>query len=298
VAGGRPDVAVLHSNGTHHHVGRPFLFVIAFPSLAVGYPRAAADGTNLKGRNMNGNFRAAVALSLSIILSSVIASWAFLHAKKLSQTIQVTGSAKKRIKSDLMIWNASVTVESASLADAYGKLSRDVEKTKAFLIHQGVPENQIVISAVSTTPVRRGKNSLSEGANVGAISGPVTGYSLKQSLGIRSSDIDKITNISRQVTELINQAILLESEEPQYLYTRIAETKVEILAAAARDAKERAQQIAASTGSRVGGIRSAEMGVLQITAADSSAVSGYGENDTKSLEKDITAVVHVTFAIE
>lgn len=247
---------------------------------------------------MNGNFRAAVALSLSIILSSVIASWAFLHAKKLSQTIQVTGSAKKRIKSNLMIWNASVTVESASLADAYGKLSRDVEKTKAFLIHQGVPENQIVISAVSTTPVRRGKNSPSEGANVGAISGPVTGYSLKQSLGIRSSDIDKITNISRQVTELINQAILLESEEPQYLYTRIAETKVEILAAAARDAKERAQQIAASTGSRVGGIRSAEMGVLQITAADSSAVSGYGENDTKSLEKDITAVVHVTFAIE
>lgn len=247
---------------------------------------------------MNGNFRAAVALSLSIILSSVIASWAFLHAKNLSQTIQVTGSAKKRIKSNLMIWNASVTVESASLADAYGKLSRDVEKTKAFLIHQGVPENQIVISAVSTTPVRRGKNSPSEGANVGAISGPVTGYSLKQSLGIRSSDIDKITNISRQVTELINQAILLESEEPQYLYTRIADTKVEILAAAARDAKERAQQIAASTGSRVGGIRSAEMGVLQITAADSSAVSGYGENDTKSLEKDITAVVHVTFAIE
>jgi uncharacterized protein len=247
---------------------------------------------------MNGNFRAAVALSLSIILSSVIASWAFLHAKTLSQTIQVTGSAKKRIKSDLMIWNASVTVESASLADAYGKLSRDVEKTKAFLTHHGVPENQIVISAVSTTPVRRGKNFPSEGANVGAISGPVTGYSLKQSLGIRSSDIDTITNISRQVTELINQAILLESEEPRYLYTRIAETKVEILAAAARDAKERAQQIAASTGSRVGGIRSAEMGVLQITAADSSEVSGYGENDAKSLEKDITAVVHVTFAIE
>jgi hypothetical protein len=247
---------------------------------------------------MNGNFRAAVAVSISIILSSVIGSWAFLHAKKLNQTIQVTGSAKKRIKSDLMIWNASATAESASLADAYGKLSRDVEKTKAFLIHHGVPENQIVISAVSTTPVRRGKNPSSERGTAEVTSGPVTSYSLKQSLGIRSSDIDKITSISRQVTELINQAILLESEEPQYLYTRIAETKVEILAEAARDAKERAQQIAGSTGSRVGEIRSAEMGVLQITAADSSDVSGYGENDTKSLEKDITAVVHVTFAIE
>ena len=247
---------------------------------------------------MNGNFRAAVALSLSIILSSVIASWSFLHAKKLSQTIQVTGSAKKRIKSDLMIWKASVTAESASLAEAYGKLSRDVEKTKAFLVSHGVPENQIVISAVSTTPIRRAKSS-SQGSGDGEpMSGRVAGYSLKQSLEIRSADIDKITSISRQVTELINQAILLESEEPQYLYTRIAETKVVILAEAARDAKERAQQIAASTGSKVGEIRSAEMGVLQITAADSNVVSGYGENDTKSLEKDITAVVHMTLAID
>jgi hypothetical protein len=247
---------------------------------------------------MNGNFRAAVVLSLSIVLSSVIPSWAFLHSKKLSQAIQVTGSAKKRIKSDLMIWNVSVTAESASLAEAYGKLSRDVEKTRTFLIRHGVPENQIVISAVSTTPFRRGKNSSSDRGDREEKAGQVTSYSLKQSLWIRSSDIDKITAISRQVTELINQAILLESEEPQYLYTQIAETKVVILAEAARDAKERAQQIAASTGSKVGGIRSAEMGVLQITAADSNEVSGYGENDTKSLEKDITAVVHVTFAIE
>lgn len=173
-----------------------------------------------------------------------------------------------------------------------------MEKTKAFIVSHGVPENQIVISAVSTTPIRRGKNS-SQGCEDGeAVSGRLAGYSLKQSLEIRSSDIDKITGISRQVTELINKAILLESEEPQYLYTRIGETKVVILAEAARDAKERAQQIAGSTGSKVGEIRSAKMGVLQITAADSNAVSGYGENDTKSLEKDITAVVHVTFAIE
>jgi len=245
---------------------------------------------------MNGSFRAALALSLSIVLSSAIASWSFLRAKKLSQTVQVTGSAKKRIKSDLIIWRASVTAESASLAEAYGKLSRDVEKTKVFLVKQGVPENQIVISAVATTPIRRGKTSRREDGE--AIAGRVAGYSLRQSLEVRSGDIDKITGISRQVTELINQAILLESEPPEYLYTRLAETKVVILAEAARDAKERAQQIAASTGSQVGEIRSAEMGVLQITAADSNEVSGYGENDTKSLEKDITAVVHVTFAID
>jgi hypothetical protein len=40
------------------------------------------------------------------------------------------------------------------------------------------------------------------------------------------------------------------------------------------------------------------MGVLQVTAADSTQFSGEGVNDTTSLEKDITAIVHATFAID
>ena len=184
--------------------------------------------------------------------------------------------------------------ESSSLPDAYERLARDVAKTQAFLAAHGVPKDQIVISAVTTTPIRP-RSSNRDAAD--SLTGTVSGYNLKQSLAIRSSDIDKITAVSRQVTELINHGILLESEEPQYLYTRLAETKVQILAEAARDARERAEQIAASAGSKVGEIRSAEMGVIQITPADSNNVSDYGENDTKSLEKDVNAVVHMSFSL-
>ena len=53
---------------------------------------------------MNGQFRSALALSLAIVLASIIGSSAYLKAKKLDQTIKVTGSAKRRIKSDLMVW--------------------------------------------------------------------------------------------------------------------------------------------------------------------------------------------------
>ena len=238
------------------------------------------------------SFRAGLALAAALVLSSSIASWSYLHAKRFDQTIQVTGSAKKRIKSDVMIWQASVTVESSSLPEAYGKLSRDVAKTQAFLLAHGVASEQIVVSAVSTTPIRPTQRDEAE-----SLSGTVRGYHLKQSLAVHSSDIDKISSVSRQVTELINQGILLESEEPEYLYTHLAETKVQILAEAARDARERAAQIAASAGSSVSQIRSAEMGVIQITPADSNNVSDYGENDTKSLEKDVNAVVHMSFAL-
>jgi uncharacterized protein len=252
---------------------------------------------------MTTEFRSALSLSIAIVLASMVASGAFLRAKRLDQNIKITGSAKRRIKSDLMIWRTSVSAEAATLAEAYSKLSRDVGKTKTFLISQGFPENQIVISAVATTTIRASRGVqkqqlVPEDASVVVGGGRVTSYSLTQSLQIRSSEIDKLTEVSRKVTQLINQGILLESNEPEYLYTKLAELKVAMLADAAKDAKERAAQIASSAGGRVGEIRSAEMGVMQVNAADANEISGYGVNDTKSVEKDVLAVVHVTFALE
>jgi uncharacterized protein len=242
---------------------------------------------------MNGQFRSALALSLAIVLASLIASSAFLKAKRLDQTIKVTGSAKRRIKSDLMVWRTSVSAEATTLADAYSRLTRDVEKTKAFLIAQGFPDNQIVISAVKTTPIRsspRGQQKMqaaSEDAGSASFNNRVTSYTLMQSLEIRSAEIDKLTATSRKVTQLINQGILLESNEPEYLYTKLAELKVAMLA-----------QIASSAGGKVGEMRSAEMGVMQVNAADANEISGYGVNDMNSVEKDVLAVVHVTFALD
>jgi hypothetical protein len=132
----------------------------------------------------------------------------------------------------------------------------------------------------------------------GEESGRITGYSLRQELEVRSTDVDKIEKLAREATELINQGILIESNAPEYHYTKLGDLKIEMLSEAAKDAKQRAQQIASSTGSSIGSMRSARMGVLQITPADSNDVSGEGMNDTTSLDKDITAVVNVTFAVD
>jgi hypothetical protein len=253
---------------------------------------------------MDTQFRSVLTVSLAMVLSSYVASSMFLKAKKLDQTIRVTGSAQKRIKSDLMIWHTSVSAEAPTLPDAYAKLSRDVEKTKAFLISQGFPENQVIISAVTTTPVRTNTRGVqrqelaSEDSGSAPLTGRVTSYSLTQSLEIRSTEVDKLSAVSRNVTQLINQGILLESNEPEYLYTKLAGLKVAMLADAARDARERAAQIVSSAGGKVGEMRSAEMGVMQVNATDADEVSGSGVNDTKSIDKDIFAVVHATFALD
>ena len=75
-------------------------------------------------------FNAGFALAVALVLSSIVGAWAYTHAKKGDQTVAVTGSAKKRIKSDLVIWKAAVTYQAPQLADAYKSLSENVPLVK------------------------------------------------------------------------------------------------------------------------------------------------------------------------
>jgi hypothetical protein len=242
---------------------------------------------------------AGLALAIALVMAAIIGSWTVLRVKAAGQTIEVTGSAKKRIKSDLIIWRTKVTASATQLVEAYAALNRDVPKVRAYLVEKGVQPNQIVVSAITTTPIGQKKQPRYEDGEMQTdLSGRITGYSLQQTLEVRSNEVDKIAAISRAVTDLINQGILLESQPPEYLYTKLGDLKIEMLAEAARDAKVRAERIATATGSSIGPVRDARMGVMQITPADSTAVSDYGVNDTTSVEKDVTAVVRISFAID
>jgi hypothetical protein len=240
----------------------------------------------------NGNiFNAGFALAIALVLSSIVMAWAITQNKKSDQTITVTGSARKRIKSDLVIWRGGVSYQAAQPQGAYKSLTDGISRIKQYLVSKGIPEDQITISSISSTTLHPKDNDGNETSEI-------TGYSLRQEVQVRSNDVDRIEKIAREATELINQGILLESSAPEYYFTKIADLKIEMLAAAASDAKVRAQQVASSTGSSIGSVRTARMGVMQITAADSNEVSDAGINDTSSLEKDITAVVNVGFAVD
>ena len=244
---------------------------------------------------MNGDrswtyYNSGTALAIGVVLASLIFGWFYSNAKKGDDAITVTGSAKKRITSDLVIWSAGVSSQADQLSDAYKELSDNIPRIKQYLIEKGVPESQMTVSSITTTTLKRRDADGNETAEV-------TGYSLTQSIEVRSNDVQKISQIAREATELINQGILVESKAPQFYYTAIGDLKIEMLGEAAKDAKERASRIASSTGNSIGSVRSAKMGVLQITAADSTDVSDYGVYDTTTIEKDMTAVVNVSFAV-
>jgi hypothetical protein len=235
-------------------------------------------------------FNAGLALAISLVISSLILGWSYTNKKAGDEAVAVTGSAKKRIKSDLVVWNAGVSYEAPELASAYKQLSENIPNIKKYLIEKGISEDQITVSSISSQTL------YGQDAN-GNRTSQINGYSLRQSIEVRSKDVEKIAKVAREATELINQGILLESSPPKYYYTKLGDLKVEMLGEAAKDAKARAEKIANSTGNSIGTVRSARMGVMQITAADSTEVSDYGINDNSTIDKDVTAVVKISFAV-
>lgn len=245
----------------------------------------------MNGEKNNHLFNIGTSLGVAIIIASIVLGWAYTKSKKSDDAITVTGSAKKRITSDLVLWSAGVSVEAPALAEAYKTLSGDIPRIKQYLLSKGIPEGEMTVSSITTTQIKAKDSDGNETSQV-------TGYSLSQDIEVRSTDVKKIEQIAREATELINQGILIQSSAPKYYYTGIGDLKIEMLGLAAKDAKERAERIASSTGNSIGSVRSAKMGVLQITAADSTDVSDYGVYDTSTIEKDMTAVVNVSFAVD
>lgn len=232
----------------------------------------------------------AIILGGSFIVATFIATKGFVDVKG-NNSITVTGSAKKQIKSDLIVWRGSFTAQSPTMAEAYKKLKSDMTNVKSYLSEKGIKEDAMVISSISTTPI----NEITVN---GAYTNNVIAYRMDQYIEISSSDVDGITKISREATELINQGVEFQSQPPQYFYTKIADLKIKMLAEATKDSKSRAEQIALNTGTKIGALQSAKMGVFQITALYSNDVVDGGYNDTSSIDKEITAVISCSFQLQ
>lgn len=233
-----------------------------------------------------------ICIAVATIISSVILSQGFLKVMKFTrEQITVTGSAQKDIKSDYIVWKGTFSVREADLKTGYKKLSENLEAVKKYLLGKGTGQNEAIISQIATSKIFK-KNKEGKDTN------EIQWYELVQMVEVRSKDVDKVDRISRESTELINQNIEFDSRLPEYFYAKLDELKIEMLAKATENAKLRAENMVRATGNKIGFMRSARMGVFQITPVNSTEVSDWGVNDTSSLEKRVTAVVTASFAIE
>jgi hypothetical protein len=229
-------------------------------------------------------------LAAGLCFASIVftRTWTHLHE---SQVIDVTGSARKNIFSDLVIWRASFSVEDESLLPAHEKLKADLAKVAAFLNTKGVKEFTLLPVQVREITAR------SKGEDEETVTKRL-GYRLTQRIELKSTDLPTTTRLGTESAALLAQDIALVSEGLEFIYTQASEAKIEMMAEATKDARARAEQIAGQGGRKIKELRTARMGVVQINPLYSSATSWEGNNDTSALEKTITTTVSATFSLE
>ena len=232
-------------------------------------------------------------LAAGLVLSSMLATTTWLKVKN-SQFITSKGSIRRNVKSDLVVWRGSFTTEAPTLFEAQHKLQADRGAVAKYLAGNGVTNT--VFKPIIIEKREANVEVKTPAENTTQSEQRTVGYRLTQSVRVESADVDLLAQLD--TTPLVESGVIFTAEPPLFLYTKVAGEKIEMLAEATKDARARAEQIAAQGGRSIACLHDAEMGVFQITPLHGTDISGMGENDTSSLDKTITAVVTATFLLK
>lgn len=249
-------------------------------------------------------FIGAVALAVAIVMSTSISAgtWRDVRKPQVRHNIRVTGSAKKRITSDLIQWEAVIEGRAPDRTAAYKTLREGSDKAVAFLKAQGIKDEEIQPQATTFQELfdKVVEDKVLPGTTVPIHSETMVskGFLTRESIVVSSTDVARVEKASREITSLLEQGVSVNSNSPAYFYTRLGELKLEMLAAAAKDARARAENILGSAGNTsIGKLVVADMGIININPANVTSTSEEGNNDTTSFEKDIITIVHAEFEV-
>jgi len=243
---------------------------------------------------MNNVFKA-IGLGLTILVSVFILANAYKYKFKQNETITVTGLAEKDFESDQIIWTGSYSRKTLELKEAYSLLKQDEKNLKNYFTTKGINANEIIFSAVSIEKEYESRYYPERNVTANVF----TGYKLTQNVTIDSKDVEMVEKTSREVTELIEQGIEFNSSSPSYYFSKLSELKIDLLAKASADAKLRAETIAKNSGSGLGDIKNASMGIFQITGKNSDEEFSYGGVfNTTSRVKTASITIKIEYAVD
>jgi hypothetical protein len=241
---------------------------------------------------MNKSYLSTLFIAIAVLGAAYMLSSAYKNRNKGNDTISVTGLGSKDFTSDLIVWNGSFHKKNVDLKLAYSELDAARDVVKSYLIGKGIPGDKLIFSAIDIEK----QFDYQYDDNGNQTNSIFTGFRLQQSVQIESNEVEKVEEISRNVTELINSGIEFYSNAPNYYYTKLAELKIEMIAEATKDANVRAQRIAENAGGSLGSLKSADMGVFQIVGQNSSEDYSWGGSfNTSSKNKTASITVNLQY---
>lgn len=237
--------------------------------------------------------------TLIIAIAAVLAVWvggnAIRHRNDGPRTISVKGSAEMRFRSNLGTWQLTIQSHSETPQAGFDEVARQREVVMDFLRKHRFEESEIETLGVSYFEKKNGYFDKNRDRYVEEDDG----FIVSQSIVITSGDVDKIDETSKAVGDLISLGVTAQVFAPEYYFTDLAGLKLEMLDAAAADARDRATAIARSSHGRLGELQSSKMGVFQILGAFANENYSWGGTlNTSDIEKTANITVTSTFLLK
>ena len=222
-----------------------------------------------------------------MVLSFTIVALTFYNVRS-ADFITTTGSAKKEVVSDKVKWVSTISrqIKLSTVKDGYAKLDNDLKEVRSFLTSNGIPEADIDVSPVFMNEIYDNNYQ------------PEKNYNLVQNIEVQSADVEKIDNLAKNTSALIGKGIIFSTSGLEFYYSKLPEVRIELLDSAIADAKARADKLAKAGDKKLGSLKSASIGVVQVLSPNSAQVSDYGTYDTSKIEKEIMVTVKASFQLK
>ena len=212
--------------------------------------------------------KSAVILGLALVIGlsalGLLIGKAGVDYRQFERSVAVKGLSEREYPADVVIWPILFTEASNDLPKLYTLLDQRIATIQSFLEGKGFKTEEITVSAPAITD----KSAQQYGGNNGA----QFRYTAEQSITVYSVQIDRVREVSRQLSVLGKQGIAFTGNnyqaQTEYLFTRLNEVKPAMIEEATREARAVAEKFAADSDSVLGKIKRASQGQFTIGDRD------------------------------
>jgi uncharacterized protein len=226
-------------------------------------------------------------IGLGVASGGFLAGEALIKSRLGFRTVTVKGLSEREAKANLGFWPVRFVVTGATLEEARARLETSQTAVTAFLTTQGFGAQDFQVQNIQVEDRLAGYN------NQGVA--PEIRFVLTTDILVRSNDVDKLSNASRMVGDLLKSGVVFSADAynagPSFVFTNVNDLKGEMLTEATKRAREAADKFAAESGARVGDIQSANQGIVEIQPA----VEIPNDRPEKQINKKIRVVTTITY---
>lgn len=206
---------------------------------------------------------AALLIALGLVGAGWFASQGMARLRTADRYVTVKGSAERIVDADLVVWPLAHSVGGNDLADVQRRLDANTATIRGFFTGAGFKPGEIVVSP----PRLEDRWAYAYGDNR-----PPERFRYSTTVTLRTSNVANALSVLRKSGELVSRGVMLGAEGeaggPDFDYTQLNDIKPALIAEATANARKSAEQFAKDSGARIGGIRSANQGVVDISNRD------------------------------